>query len=104
MIFRLVSYLPLFNFPVLRYSCNGKLADRFGRKPLLIISLAGTVVANFIAGTATTATILFLARFLDGITGGNNSVAQAVISDVTTPENRARGFGVLGTALGWVLS
>ena len=66
----------------------------------MIISLAGTVVANFIAGTATTATILFLARFLDGITGGNNSVAQAVISDVTTPENRARGFGVLGTALG----
>ena len=66
----------------------------------MIISLAGTVVANFIAGTATTATILFLARFLDGITGGNNSVAQAVISDVTTPENRAKGFGVLGAALG----
>lgn len=94
-LFAIYSISQFFATPVI-----GKLADRFGRKPLLIISLAGTVVANFIAGTATTATILFLARFLDGITGGNNSVAQAVISDVTTPENRARGFGVLGAALG----
>lgn len=94
-LFAIYSISQFFATPVI-----GKLADRFGRKPLLIISLAGTVVANFIAGVATTATILFLARFLDGITGGNNSVAQAVISDVTTPENRARGFGVLGAALG----
>ncbi len=94
-LFAIYSISQFFATPVI-----GKLADRFGRKPLLIISLAGTVVANFIAGTATTATILFLARFLDGITGGNNSVAQAVISDVTTPENRAKGFGVLGAALG----
>ncbi len=78
----------------------GKLSDRFGRKPLLIISLAGTVIANFIAGTATTAAVLFIARLLDGITGGNNSVAQAVISDVTNQENRARGFGIFGAAFG----
>ncbi len=78
----------------------GKLSDRFGRKPLLIISLAGTVVANIMAGTAATAAILFLARFLDGITGGNASVAQAVISDVTTPENRAKAFGINGAAFG----
>ncbi|KAM3097612.1 MFS transporter [Phormidesmis sp. 146-12] len=78
----------------------GKLSDRFGRKPLLIISLAGTVVANLIAGTATTAGILFFARFLDGITGGNASVAQAIISDVTTPANRAKGFGIIGAAFG----
>jgi predicted MFS family arabinose efflux permease len=83
----------------------GKLSDRCGRKPLLIISLAGTVIANFIAGTATTAVILFLARLLDGITGGNNSVAQAVISDVTNPGNRAKGFGIFGAAsgLGFIL-
>jgi MFS family permease len=78
----------------------GKLSDRFGRKPLLIISLAGTVVANLLAGSATTAGLLFFARFLDGITGGNASVAQAVISDVTTPANRARGFGINGAAFG----
>lgn len=78
----------------------GKLSDRWGRKPLLIISLGGTVIANFIAGNATTAIVLFSARFLDGITGGNSSVAQAVISDVTTPENRARGFGIFGAAFG----
>jgi predicted MFS family arabinose efflux permease len=83
----------------------GKLADRFGRKPLLIISLAGSVLANFIAGTANTALVFFLARFLDGITGGNNSVAQAVISDVTSRENRAKGFGIFGAAsgLGFIL-
>ena len=62
-LFAIYSISQFFATPVI-----GKLADRFGRKPLLIISLAGTVVANFIAGTATTATILFLARFLDGIT------------------------------------
>jgi predicted MFS family arabinose efflux permease len=58
------------------------------------------VIANFLAGTATTALILFLSRFLDGITGGNLSVAQAVLSDVTTPERRAEGFGIFGAAFG----
>lgn len=95
LLFSIYSLAQFFATPVI-----GKLSDRFGRKPLLIISLAGTVIANFIAGTATTATILFLARLLDGITGGNNSVAQAVVSDITNSENRAKGFGILGAALG----
>ena len=58
------------------------------------------MIANLIAGTATTASVLFIARFLDGITGGNASVAQAIISDVTTPANRAKGFGIIGAAFG----
>jgi MFS family permease len=74
----------------------GKLSDRFGRKPLLIISLAGTVIANFLAGTASGAAMLFFARFLDGITGGNVSVAQAIVSDVTPSEGRAKAFGLFG--------
>jgi multidrug resistance protein len=78
----------------------GKLSDRFGRKPLLIISLAGTVIANFIVGTASTAIVLFIARFLDGITGGNISVSQAIITDITKPEERARAFGLFGASLG----
>ncbi|MGI0493018.1 MFS transporter [Alkalinema pantanalense CENA528] len=78
----------------------GKLSDRFGRKPLLMISLTGTVIANFLAGTAPNAVVLFAARGLDGITGGNVSVAQAIISDVTKPEERAKGFGIFGAAFG----
>ncbi|MBD2357358.1 MFS transporter [Tolypothrix sp. FACHB-123] len=95
LLFSIYSISQFFATPVI-----GKLSDRFGRKPLLIISLAGTVIANLIAGTATTAVMLFLGRFLDGITGGNASVAQAIISDITTPENRAKGFGIYGAALG----
>ncbi len=95
LLFSIYSLSQFFATPVI-----GKLSDRFGRKPLLIISLTGTVVANLIAGTATTAIVLFAARFLDGITGGNVSVAQAIISDVTTPANRAKGFGIIGAAFG----
>lgn len=78
----------------------GQLSDRWGRRPLLLVSLAGTMLANLMAGQATAAWVLFLARFLDGITGGNNSVIQAVIADVTDAENRARGFSLFGAAFG----
>ncbi len=78
----------------------GQLSDRWGRRPLLIVSLAGTMLANLMAGMATAAWVLFLARFLDGITGGNNSVIQAVIADVTDAEDRARGFSLFGAAFG----
>jgi multidrug resistance protein len=95
LLFAIYAIAQFFATPII-----GKLSDRFGRKPLLIISLAGTVVANLMAGTASSAAVLFFARFLDGITGGNASVAQAVISDVTTPEQRAKAFGINGAAFG----
>ncbi len=95
LLFAIFSIAQFFATPII-----GKLSDRFGRRPLLIISLAGTVLGNFLAGTAPNAFVLFFARFLDGVTGGNISVAQAVISDVTTPENRAKGFGIFGASLG----
>ena len=94
-LFAIFSSAQFFATPII-----GKLSDRFGRRPLLIISLAGTVIGNLLAGTAPNAGVLFFARFLDGVTGGNISVAQAVISDVTTPENRAKGFGIFGASLG----
>jgi multidrug resistance protein len=94
-LFAIYSIAQFFATPII-----GKLSDRVGRKPLLVLSLAGTIVANLIAGTASTATILFIARFLDGITGGNVSVAQAIITDITKPEERARAFGLFGASLG----
>ena len=77
----------------------GKLSDRFARKPLLVISLLGTVLANLVASLATVAWVLFAARVLDGLTGGNNSIAKAVISDTTNPAQRVKAFGIFSAAL-----
>lgn len=74
----------------------GKLSDRLGRKPLLILSLLGTVAANLIAALTPVAWLLFSARILDGITGGNTSIARAIISDTTRPDQRAKAFGIFG--------
>jgi MFS family permease len=79
----------------------GRLSDKYGRRPLLIGSIAGTAVSFFMMAFAPNALFLFLARALDGITAGNIPVASAVISDTTTPENRAKGFGIIGAAFGF---
>jgi predicted MFS family arabinose efflux permease len=74
----------------------GRLSDRLGRKPLLILSLLGTVAANALASFTLLPALLFAARILDGITGGNNSIAQAIISDITEPAQRTKAFGIFG--------
>lgn len=81
----------------------GQLSDRYGRKPILTLSILGTSLSYilFAVGIITkNIPLLFISRFFDGITGGNISVAQATIADITVPENRARNFGMIGAAFG----
>src|SRR6201985_119098 len=79
----------------------GALSDKYGRKPLLAISLLGTCISFLMFAEARSIIILFAARILDGITGGNISVAQAMVSDTSTPKDRAKRFGILGSAFGF---
>ncbi|MEW6491769.1 MAG: MFS transporter [Cyanobacteriota bacterium] len=76
----------------------GRFSDFMGRKPLLIVSLLGTVVANLLASFTPVAWLLFAARIFDGLTGGNMSIARAVISDTTAPADRAKAFGLFDAA------
>jgi len=78
----------------------GRLSDRFGRRPVLIVSLAGTALGFLIMGWASSLPLLFAARIIDGATGGNIATAQAYIADVSTPENRSRSMGLIGAAFG----
>lgn len=78
----------------------GQLSDRYGRRPILFISLLGTSAAALITGLSTTLPLLFFGRIFDGATGGNISTAQAYIADITTKENRAKGMGLIGAAFG----
>ena len=79
----------------------GALSDKFGRKPLLAVSLVGTCISFLMFAWAGSIFTLFAARILDGLTGGNVSVAQAMVSDTSTPDNRAKKFGILGSAFGF---
>ncbi len=78
----------------------GALSDRIGRRPVLIISQIGTVLSFVLLGFANGLPLLFAARILDGISGGNISTAQAYISDITDEEGRAKAFGLIGAAFG----
>ena len=79
----------------------GRLSDKYGRKPLLLISIGGTAVSFLIMAFAPSAIWLFISRALDGLTAGNIPVASAVISDTTAPQDRAKGFGIIGASFGF---
>src|SRR5512137_2435036 len=78
----------------------GRLSDRFGRRPILLLSVFGTFAGFLLLGFANALWMLFASRILDGLTGGNLSVAQAYISDVTDEKNRSKGLGLIGAAFG----
>ena len=78
----------------------GRWSDSTGRKPLLIVSQLGTFVGFLVTAFAPSLWVLFVARAIDGLTAGNLSLAQAYISDVTKPEERAKAFGLIGIAFG----
>lgn len=94
------------SFPIAQFFAApilGQLADRYGRKPVLAVSIFGTALGYvlFAIGLITkNIPLLFASRILDGITGGNISVAQASIADISTPKNRAKNFGLIGMAFG----
>jgi MFS family permease len=103
LLFSVYSICQFIGAPIL-----GLVSDRFGRKPVLGLSQIGSALGYVLLGlsahhwhTASAALVLvYLSRLVDGFTGGNISTAQAYVSDVTTPENRAKGMGVLGAAFG----
>ncbi|WP_324755796.1 MFS transporter [Haloarcula sp. GH36] len=78
----------------------GSLSDRVGRRPVLILSLCGSVIAWTVFGLAEALWLLFVSRMLAGAMGGNLSTAQAYVADVTPPERRAAALGYIGAAFG----
>ena len=94
-LFASYSVMQLIFSPIL-----GNLSDKYGRRPVLLVSIIGTGIGFLILGLAKTITMLFIGRILDGITGGNISTAQAYMADITSAENRAKAMGMIGAAFG----
>jgi DHA1 family tetracycline resistance protein-like MFS transporter len=78
----------------------GRLSDRIGRRPVILLGLLGSAVSYALFAMATSLAALFVARTLAGVAGANIPTAQAFIADTTTPETRARGMGIIGAAFG----
>jgi len=78
----------------------GRLSDNIGRRPVLLISLAASAIGYLIWGLSTSLEMLFVSRMVAGFGNANLAVAQAYIADITTPENRAKGMGLVGAAFG----
>lgn len=93
LLFALYSICQFISTPII-----GRMSDKYGRRPMLLISIIGTALSFFIMAWAPNALFLFLSRALDGLTAGNIPVAFAVISDSTKPEERAKAFGLISSA------
>lgn len=96
LLFSLFSLCQLISTPII-----GRLSDKYGRKPLLALSLVGSAISFFMMAFAPSAIFLFIARALDGITAGNVPVISAIISDTTDEKNRGKGFAILGASFGF---
>ena len=95
LILSIFSFCQFFASPV-----TGKLSDRYGRKPLLIVSQISTFIGFILLGLANEVWILILARLVDGLLGSNMTVSQAYISDVTEPKNRTKVYGYSSAVFG----
>jgi MFS transporter, DHA1 family, tetracycline resistance protein len=78
----------------------GRWSDKIGRKPIILVGLMGSCLSYLALALSTSLALVFVARIVGGIAGANIPTAQAYIADVTTPENRARGMGMVGAAFG----
>jgi MFS transporter, DHA1 family, tetracycline resistance protein len=78
----------------------GALSDRYGRRPILLVSLFGTVISFGMLALANSLFLLFVSRVIDGLSGGNISTARAYISDITPEKDRAKAYGIIGAAFG----
>jgi len=76
------------------------MSDKFGRKIALLLSVGGTFLSLLLLGFAKSLTLIFISRLLDGLTGGNITVAQSYISDFTDKKSRAKSLGLIGAAFG----
>lgn len=94
LLFSIFSICQFISTPII-----GRLSDKYGRKPMLLLSIAGTAASFFMMAFAPSAIFLFFARAIDGLTAGNIPVAFAVISDSTKPEERAKAFGLISAGL-----
>ncbi len=93
LLFSIFSICQFISTPII-----GRLSDKYGRRPMLLMSIGGTAISFFMMAFAGGPVMLFLARALDGLTAGNIPVAFAVISDSTKPEERAKAFGMISSA------